>query len=332
MAGQAMLTVRHAVAHALDDVEPGERVLVACSGGPDSIALASATAWVCARSGVLAGAVIVDHQLQDDSAAIAERAAHLCREVGLDPVVIRAVSVGADGGLEMAARTARYTALDNIAHDLGAVAILLGHTREDQAETVLLGLARGSGARSLSGMASRDGLLRRPLLTVPRATVHEAATEVGVVWLDPHNADPRFARVRVRHLLDQLGEALGPGVVPGLARSAELLRDDADALDDWADAQFAALVTRASGDVSADVDALEALPRAIRTRLIRRMCITAGSPGADLTMDHVATVERLISAWHGQGASNLPGGVVAARAYGRLSISAAEQTGSDRAS
>lgn len=324
MAGPAMLAVRHAVERALADIEPGQRVLVACSGGPDSLALAAAAAWVCARAQVHAGAVIVDHGLQEGSAEIAQRAAGQCRVLGLEPVVVRRVEVGGDGGPEMAARIARYTALDDAALELGAVAILLGHTLDDQAETVLLGLARGSGARSLSGMAERDGPLRRPLLGLPRATVHAAAAELGAdigePWLDPHNADPRYARVRARAMLDALTEALGPGIVPNLARTASLLRDDAEVIDGLVDMQVRMLVTADADGLHAEIQDLEEMQRALRTRLIRRMCISAGSPGEDLTMEHVLAVDRLVTDWHGQGATHLPGGVRAERGYGRLTV------------
>lgn len=324
MAGTAMLAVRQAVAHALADVEPGQRVLVACSGGPDSLALAAATAWVCSRAQVLAGAVIVDHGLQQESAAVAERAAAQCRALGLDPVLVRRVEVNADGGPEMAARIARYAALDDAGHESGAVAVLLGHTMDDQAETVLLGLARGSGARSLSGMATQDGLLRRPLLALSRASVHEAAAEivpeVGEPWLDPHNADPRYARVRARAMLEALTEALGAGIVPNLARTADLLRDDAEVIDGLVDMQVRMLVTADADGLHAPIEDLEEMQRALRTRLIRRMCITAGSTGDDLTMAHVLAVDRLVTDWHGQGATHLPGGVRAERGYGRLTV------------
>ena len=330
MAGQAMLAVRQAVEQALVDVEPGQRVVVACSGGPDSLALAAATAWVCARTQVAAGAVIVDHGLQQGSADVAERAADQCRRLGLVPVLIRRVDVGAEGGPEMAARTARYTALDDAAQETGAIAILLGHTREDQAETVLLGLARGSGPRALAGMAARDGLIRRPLLALPRATVHaaadELAPEIGPAWRDPHNVDPHYARVRARSALDTLTEALGPGVVLNLARTAGLLRDDAEVIDGLVDMQVRMLVRADADGVHAEVRDLEEMQRALRTRLIRRMCISAGAPASDLTMEHVLAVDRLVTDWHGQGAVHLPGGVSAERGYGRLTVSSAATT------
>jgi tRNA(Ile)-lysidine synthase len=142
----AIADLRRAVRAAL----PAEGlVLVALSGGPDSLALAAATAFEAAGR---AGAVIVDHGLQAGSAAIAEAAAEQARSLQLDPVIVVAVTVGADGGPEAAARAARYRALSEAAASLGASAVLLGHTLDDQAETVLLGLARGSGATSLQGM------------------------------------------------------------------------------------------------------------------------------------------------------------------------------------
>lgn len=322
---EATVQIRHAVAGALGDCEPGDRVLVACSGGPDSLALAAATSWVAQRQGLFAGAVIVDHQLQEGSAQTAAWAAEVCERLGLSPVEVVAVQVGGSGGMEAAARDARYAALTASAQRLGSKVVLLGHTQEDQAETVLLRLTRGSGARSLSAMAAVNGLWHRPLLEVPRADVHESATEVlteigELAWRDPHNSDPRFARVRVRQILGSLGDALGPGVVVGLARSASMLRDDADALDELADALFEDAVTIEDGVVAVEVNALDGIPRAIRTRLIRAMCVAAGVVPGDLSRDHVLTVDQLVAKWTGQGPAFLPGGVQAQRAYDRLTV------------
>ena len=313
--------MRDAVRRALVDVEPGELVLVACSGGADSLALAAATAFVAPRVGWRAGGVVIDHRLQPDSGEVAGWAADVCRRLGLAPVAVRAVSVGSEGGPESAARDARYEGLLCEAQGSGAVAVLLGHTLEDQAETVLLRLARGSGARSLAAMAPRSGLWRRPLLELSRAVVHASAREallsVGETpWIDPHNADARFARVRVRESMDTLARALGPGIVGGLARSATLLRDDADALDEWAEREC----DRWASDGRIEVNALAALPRAVRTRVLRRMCIEAGSPAGDLSHDHVVAVERMASEWRGQGPTCLPGGITVSRAGGWVSV------------
>jgi tRNA(Ile)-lysidine synthase len=308
------LAARHAVAESLGDAQ---RVVVACSGGPDSVALAAVAAWVGERHGISVGAVIVDHQLQPDSAQMAQSAADACAAFGLSPVVIRQVSVTGVGGLEAAARAARYDALHEVAREMNADAILLGHTRDDQAETVLLRLLRGSGARSLAAMRPVAGVLRRPFLALPRSDVHAVAREVahrhGVQLVrDPHNDDPAFARVRVRQLL--AGWPDREAAVIGLARSAALLADDADYLDALADEYMSTI----DGDLL--IDALLALPRAVRTRVLRRIICQAGSPAGSLTYEHVMSVEALISRWHGQGEVALPGGVRAWREYGRLRV------------
>jgi len=307
----AVLRTRAAVRSSLADVGGGATVLAAVSGGADSLALAAALAHVATRLKLSAGAVIVDHKLQSGSDERAARAAEQCRELGLDPVIVRPVTVGRAGGPEAAARTARYAALDATADDLGADVVLLGHTLDDQAETVLLGLARGSGARSLAGMAAVAGRYRRPFLGVRRTETRAACRALGLdVWHDPHNADPAYARVRVRReVLPVLESALGPGVVEALARTASLLRDDADALDEWA------------GKAAADglvLDALSAVPAAVRRRVLRQAAIAAGCPAGALTARHIADMDRLVHDWHGQGPVSLPAGLVAERSCDRL--------------
>ncbi|MCS0600992.1 tRNA lysidine(34) synthetase TilS [Streptomyces sp. LP11] len=297
-------------------------VLVACSGGADSMALASALAFEAPRLGVRAGGITVDHGLQPGSDLRADEVALRLRELGLDPVESVAVTVGRDGGPEAAARDARYAALDAAAERHGATAVLLGHTRDDQAETVLLGLARGSGIRSLSGMAAvsgADGRYRRPFLHLDRQTARKACLVQSLpVWDDPHNADPAYTRSRLRHEgLPALEKALGKGVVEALARTAQLSRDDADALDAWA-SQAEAGVRDATGLL--ECAKLYALPPAVRRRILRRAAIEAGAPAGSLFARHIEEVDRLITGWRGQGAINLPGRVVAQRQGGRLVI------------
>ncbi len=312
--------VRRAVRAALADLGPGDLVLVACSGGADSVALAAALAFEATSprgAGVLAGALTVDHRLQTGSADRAGKVAADLAALGLDPVEVLTVDAGGPGGPEAAARRARYHALEAAADRLGAAAVLLGHTRDDQAETVLLGLARGSGARSLSGMAAVRGRYRRPLLDLPRDTVRAAAAGMAT-WDDPHNADPAYARSRVRHsALPVLERTLGPGVAAALARSAARLRADADALDDWA----ARARDEATRDDGLDVAALAALPSAVRTRVLRLAALMAGATASDLSAGHVEALDRLVTGWHGQGPLDLPGGVAAARACGTLTLS-----------
>jgi tRNA(Ile)-lysidine synthase len=316
----AVAHVRRAVRQALADVEPGETVLVACSGGPDSMALAAATAFESRTAGWRVAAVVVDHGLQPGSDAVADAAAHRLRDLGLDPVTVVAADVGVRGdGPEGDARAARYAALAEAAEDLGARCVLLGHTLDDQAETVLLGLARGSGARSLSGMRPASGLYRRPLLDIARVTTERAcAAEQLTVWHDPHNADPAFARVRVRHrVLQMLESEIGPGVAEALARTAQLLRDDADTLDELAAvARAECRNDGAGGDL--DVERLAALASAVRRRVLRAEALEAGCPATDLTAGHVDAVEALVTDWHGQRGVDLPGSVQAVRTQGAV--------------
>ncbi|MFF7335224.1 tRNA lysidine(34) synthetase TilS [Streptomyces sp. NPDC090306] len=297
-------------------------VLVACSGGADSMALASALAFEARKLGIRAGGVTVDHGLQTGSDERAAEVVQRLRELGLDPVESAAVHVGREGGPEAAARDARYAALDEAAGRLGAAAVLLGHTRDDQAETVLLGLARGSGVRSLSGMAAVSGAggrYRRPFLQIDRQTARRACMVQSLpVWDDPHNADPTYTRSRLRHEgLPALEKALGKGVVEALARTAQLSRDDADALDAWA-SQAEAGVRDAAGLL--DCAKLFALPPAVRRRILRRAAIEAGAPAGSLFARHIEEIDRLITGWRGQRAINLPGKVVARRQGGRLVI------------
>ena len=303
---------------AAGDLGAGSLVLAAVSGGADSLALAAALAWVGPKLDLGVGALTVDHGLQDGSAQRASLVAKQCVELGLAPAFTVGATVADRGeGPEAAARTARYDAMAAVASREQAAAILTGHTLDDQAETVLLGLARGSGSRSLAGMPGsaqvRGRLLLRPFLEVRRSVTRAACLALGLEpWDDPHNQDPRFARARVRHeALPVLEKTLGPGVAEALARTAGLLRADADTLD--------ALAEAATVDGLAVAD-LVALPAALRTRILRRAAIAAGAPAGALSQAHVVEVDRLVVDWQGQGPVNLPGGLVAERRCDRLSF------------
>jgi tRNA(Ile)-lysidine synthase len=342
----AVAEARACVRRCLGDLEPGDLVLAACSGGADSLALAAALAHEAPRLGLRGGGVTVDHGLQQGSAAQAARVVAALGALGLDPVRQARVTVdglpGA-GGPEAAARRARYTALEQVAHQTGAVVVLLGHSRDDQAETVLLGLARGSGARALAGMPARRGRFRRPLLALGRATLRDACLAQGLdPWDDPHNCDPSYARVRVRRrALPALEETLGPGIAEALARSAAQLSADCDALDAIARSEEwriqpavppepgppepgpPARAGNGDGDGAAilsvaDIEGLGALAPAIRTRVLRQAALLAGCPGGSLTAAHVAALDALVTGWHGQRGADLPGAVRVQRRYGRL--------------
>jgi tRNA(Ile)-lysidine synthase len=337
----AVAETRSCVRRGLDDLDTGDLVLAACSGGADSLALAAALAHEAPRLGLRAGGVTVDHGLQAGSAERAAAVAVILTGMGLDPVRTVRVSVrgwpvngarasGVSGGQvgntspgpEAAARAARYAALDEVARGTGAAAVLLGHTRDDQAETVLLGLARGSGARSLAGMPARRGCYRRPVLGVSRATMREACQALGFEpWDDPHNTDPAYSRTRVRHhVLPVLEQELGPGIADALARSARQLRADCDALDGLARAEAQRLADTGPG---LDAGALAPLPAAIRSRVLRASAIAAGCPAGALTARHIDALDALVTSWRGQRWADLPGGVRGRRQYGRLLLEAA---------
>ena len=331
----AVAELRNAVRRSLSDLAPGDLVLAACSGGADSLALAAALAFVAPRLGLRAGGVTVDHQLQAGSARQAERVAGQLAALGLDPVRVLTVTVTGPGGPEAAARTARYQALEEARAAAGASVVLLGHTRDDQAETVLLGLARGSGARSLTGMAAAAGTCRRPLLGLRRDQSAAACAALGLQpWDDPHNADRRYARVRVRlDALPALEAALGPGVAAALARTAGQLRADADALDELAGQAAERLFEEADPDgaglagsglagagLAVSVAGLAALPAALRGRVLRWAAVAAGCPAGALSAVHAGALDELVTGWHGQRWIDLPGGVRAAREYGKLRL------------
>ncbi|MGI8677435.1 MAG: tRNA lysidine(34) synthetase TilS [Jatrophihabitans sp.] len=323
----AVRTAVRATLCARDDRARDDRpVLVACSGGADSLALAAATAFVVPRLGRRAGLVTIDHGLQPGSAERAARVASIGAELGLDPVTTIRVEVGRRGGPEAAARTARYDALGATATAEDAV-ILLAHTLDDQAETVLLGLGRGSGPRSVVGMPAVDGCYIRPLLEVRRATTVAACEAEGLAyWDDPHNTDPSYQRTRLRHeVLPLLEDVLQDGVAEALARTADLLRDDLAALDALAAATLPSLMISVVPDKSArygrdhervDAVRLGELPRAVRTRVLRLWVARLGA--GPLSSERTAAVDDLVTNWHGQGAVQLPGGVSVVRASGTL--------------
>lgn len=307
--------IRTAVRSCLAEVEAGSLVLAACSGGADSLALAEALAFVAAREPCRAGAVVVDHGLQPGSASVAATAAATCRALGLDPVIVRGVRVARTGrGVEADARAARYEALGAVADETGATLVLLGHTLDDQAEQVLLGLVRGSGARSLAGMPPSRGRFRRPLLGVTREQTRASCTSEGIGWWeDPMNEDTAFLRVRVRRALRDLEADLGPGIPAALARTADLLREDADHLDTLAGVEAARLLAAETGTAGQPIELavqdLLVLPRAIRTRVWRRLLVAMGAPAGQVSTRHTDACEALLTDWHGQGPAHLPGHV-----------------------
>ncbi|MBS4727697.1 tRNA lysidine(34) synthetase TilS [Mycobacterium sp. SM1] len=265
------------------------RWCVALSGGPDSLALTAVAAAMRPTT-----ALIVDHGLQTGSTAVAATAREQALALGCVAAQVLCVQVGERGGPEAAARIARYAALDAAR---GSDPVLLAHTLDDQAETVLLGLGRGSGARSIAGMRPYDPPWCRPLLGVRRSVTHAACAQLGVAaWQDPHNTDRRFTRVRLRReVLPLLEEVLGGGVAEALARTATALREDIELIDTLA----AQALATASTDEGLDARALRALPDPVRRQVIRAWLLAGGATG--LTDKQIRRVNTLVTAWRGQG-------------------------------
>lgn len=296
--------------------DSSQTILFGCSGGADSMALALALFLEANQTKVIP--VVVDHGLQDGSAQITSQTISKLKEIGYAQVETAVAQVKITDGLEASARRARYQIFNQFIDTYRPKYFLLAHTLNDQAETVLLGLARGSGARSLSGMAVENNIYVRPLLKISRQTTVAACHEGGIeIWSDPHNDDLRFARVRARkNALPILEENLGPGITEALVRSADLLRDDADALDSFALEYFAQ-----TDPLNLSVNELERLPRAIRTRVLRLAIYQAGAPAGSLSAEHINGAEALISDWHGQKELSLPGDVKLLRNSGRITLS-----------
>ena len=262
---------------------------VALSGGPDSLALTGIAAAILPTT-----ALIVDHSLQSGSAAVAATASKQAHDMGCVDAQVLCVQVGSEGGPEAAARNARYTALADARRDRP---VLLAHTLDDQAETVLLGLGRGSGARSIAGMRPNDPPWCRPLLGVRREVTHAVCAELGLnVWHDPHNTDRRFTRSRLRlEVLPLMEEVLGGGVAEALARTATALRGDTELIDSLI-AQAMSVVATPNG---LDTEALTPLPDPVRRGVIRSWLLGGGAIG--LTDKQIRGVDTLVTAWRGQG-------------------------------
>jgi len=307
--------IRKALKPFLNDLT--QTVLFGCSGGADSMALAIALFAECGGEKVIP--VVVDHGLQPNSDQITVKVATQLKTIGYKRVETAVAQVVITDGLEASARRARYKVFHQFIDSYQPKYFFLAHTLNDQAETALLGLARGSGARSLSGMATQNNLFVRPLLKITRQMSEAACTEAGIdFWSDPHNQDLKFARVRVRkNVLPILEENLGPGVTEALVRTADLLRDDADALDGFANEFFTQIDPK-----NLKISDLERLPKAIRSRVLRLAIYQVGAPLGSLTAEHIEAAEALISNWHGQKEVSLPGNVKLLRNSGRIILSA----------
>ena len=299
--------IRLAVRNCLtSNTKPGQKLLIAVSGGADSLALAAACEFEAKKLGVKIAAAVIDHSLQKGSDKVAAQTAKTLAALGFEEVVVKKITVGKAGGPEAAARTARYAALETLRQKTKSHFIVLGHTSSDQAETVLLGLVRGSGSKSLSGMSEKTGFLLRPLLGVERATTEAFCKDSGIkYWSDPQNQDKKFLRVMIRKLvLPFLEKQLGGSVAASLVRTSDQLREDNTYLESQSDKSFKKYAKVSGSGISFDAKALEKLPAAILNRVIKK---SLDSFGSESSRTHVLAVSDLVLSWHGQKPLALPG-------------------------
>ena len=314
----ALLELRNAVRFWFQKLDANSKVCIGVSGGADSLALAIVAKLEAADFNLDLVAVIVDHGLQENSAEVAASTKKKLEAIGYSDIFVGKANVLVTDGVEASARRARYKVFQQALETYGSKVFLLGHTKNDQAEGVLLGLARGSGTKSLSGMAEISGPFIRPFLNVARSTTQAACVESGIeYWSDPHNLNTEFTRVRVREsILPLIEKEIGPGIVDALSRSAKILREDATALDEWAERVF--------GEVNPsdiEISLLADLPIAVRSRVLRLAIYAAGAPSGSISASHLEPIEAFVSDWRGQGHTSLPGGVKVCRISGRLSLS-----------
>ena len=299
--------VRHAVRQTLSsNTKPGQKLLVAVSGGADSLALAAAIEFEAKKLNLKIAAAVIDHALQKNSDKVASQAAKQLQAIGFDQIHVEKVKVANKGGMEAAAREARYTALEKLRLKTKSNFVVLGHTFSDQAETVLLGLVRGSGSKSLSGMSEKTGTLLRPLLGIERKTTEEFCKDSGIkFWSDPQNKDDKFLRVLIRiRVLPFLEKLLGGSVAKSLVRTADQLREDDAYLDSLAAKQFETLAEVSSASVKLDASKLAKLPAALLNRVIK---MALDGFGRESSRVHVLAVADLVLSWHGQKPLSLPG-------------------------
>ena len=304
------INLQNAVNHLLKNFEPADNILVACSGGADSLALAWTSQVVAKRLGLNLICVIIDHQLIKESAQVALEAKIKCENFGIEKVVIKQIEVKENKeGLEAAARKARYEAFEQLTIEFDAKAVLLAHTQDDQAETMLMRLTRGSGAKSLSAMKEVSGKYLRPFLHIRKFELVNALEKEGITyWQDPANTDYKFLRAKVRHeLMPKLIEVLGQSAIESLDKTSDLLKEDNDALDLIAQENYDKL------NKELKVENLEEYPAAIRKRIIKIAALEAGVISGPFSYEHIEAIDALVTNWRGQGNVDLPGFIQASR-------------------
>ena len=307
-----LMLARSAIKNFLKNTPDTAPIGIGCSGGADSLALLAGLSTIYRnRRSQQVHVVIIDHQLQSVTAEVAQTTADYAKAYGFIPHIVQVNVATTKEGVEAAARTARYDAFETIIKQENLQKFFLAHTMNDQAEQVLLGLLRGSGTRSLSGIRETRDTYARPFLnSLTRSDTEAVCFEANLdYWNDPHNQSEEYARVVARQFLTEMSGKLKQDFVRPLAKSAQISSEDSEALDFYVLKEYSHFEASHSWSV-ADI---EALPKSVRVKLYKLKLSEMGSHTDSLTFLLLNRVDEFVTDWRGQKEVNFSNGVAVAR-------------------
>lgn len=312
------MMARQAIKSSLSSLDSSDHVGFGCSGGADSLALLVALSTLYKKERAKqVHVIIVNHQLQEITDEISENTAKVASSYGFVPHIIPVDIVETSKGMESDARTARYAAFENAIDKYSLQAFLIGHTKTDQAEQVFLGLLRGSGTRSLSGIRKTRGVYQRPFIdSLSREDTQKVCEENNLdYWCDPHNDVLEYKRVSVRKMIKNVEKSTGQNIVEPLVRTAQISAEDAEALDFYAEISY----TKAE-EADWNVEILNNMPTAVRKRIYRKKLVELGANSESIGFKITNRIDELITSWHGQKEIYISNGVQVIRKNGYMSF------------
>ena len=310
------MLARNAIKRSLMHIDISDNIGVGCSGGADSSAILLGLSTIYKNSNAKkVHVVIVNHQLQEITDTVSLNTAKLAESYGFNAHIVPVAINSTEGGAESAAREARYEAFNCMIQQYDIRAFLIGHTKNDQAEQVFLGMLRGSGTRSLSGIPEIRGIFIRPFLNeLSRKDTQQVCVENEVdYWCDPHNDSLMYKRVAVRKLIQETEKSAEQNIVDSLVRTAQISAEDAEALDFYANSAIQQLDK--TGWLVKD---LQQFPQAVRKRAYRIKLASLNAKSDSLSFKIVAQIDNLITDWTGQGAVSVSNRITAQRENSKI--------------